>query len=183
LLFKGEVENVYITRPVVTREEIGFLPGGIAEKLDPFLIPIYDCLRALYSDENKIKQLFNDKIIDIAPIAFMRGRTVKNAVMIIDEAQNCQGEDLKMCLSRLGSGGKIIVCGDKAQIDLKHQNLSGLPFLTTLCGKIEGFTCVELLINHRDPIVDEILKHYEINEAQTVMMKTLTNQYVKKTGS
>lgn len=183
LLFKKEIERIFITRPVVTREDIGFLPGGINEKMDPFLIPIYDCLRTVYSNEDEITRFFKEKIIDIAPIAFMRGRTVENAVLIADETQNIDNDGIKMLLTRLGKGGKIILCGDSAQIDLKNKSLSGLNFLTTLCGKIDGLCCIELKDNHRDPIIDEILKHYEIREAEDAKEKLLKTIAFRKTGS
>lgn len=184
LLFKEEIEKIYITRPVVTREEIGFLPGGISEKMDPFLIPIFDCLRAVYTDEEKISQLIRDKVIDIAPVAFMRGRTIRNAVLIIDECQNLPTESLVMCLTRLGKDGKIIACGDSAQIDLKTKRDSGMHFLKSLCNKIKDYICIELLDNHRDPIIEDILASYEIYQAELDMLQTIhqTTTY-KRTGS
>lgn len=178
LLFKGEIKKIYITRPVVTREEIGFLPGGIEEKLDPFLVPIYDCLRNLYGDEEKVQKLIKDKVVEISPIAYMRGRTVTDAVLLVDEVQNMDIDSIKMCLTRLGTNAKIILCGDVAQIDLKN-NRSGLKFLTTLCGKITGFTCIQLLQNHRDPIVDEILKEFELRDAEAELQKVQKLSYRK----
>ena len=173
LLFKGEIEKIYITRPVVTREEIGFLPGGIEEKLDPFLIPIYDCLKNLYADEEKVRNLLKDKTVEICPIAYMRGRTIANAVLVVDEVQNMDIKSIELCLTRIGINGKIILCGDVAQIDLQQKSFSGLGFLTTLCGKINGFTCITLLQNHRDPIVEEIIREFEIRDAQEQAQKQI----------
>lgn len=160
-LFKKQIGKIYITRPTVTREAMGFLPGDISQKLDPFLIPIYENLKQLYSREaTKIDNLLRDKTIEIAPIAYMRGRTFTNSVLIIDEAQNMDDESLKMCLTRLGINSKIILCGDCAQIDLKT-SMSGLKFLISLKDKIKGFEVVDLKTNHRHPILDEILKFYD----------------------
>ena len=163
MLHKKEIKKVYITRPVVTREDLGFLPGDIADKLDPFLIPIYDNLSRFYNEE-AIKKLVENKSIDIAPIAFMRGRTIEDGILIIDEAQNVDHESLKMCLTRIGKSGKIVVCGDTAQIDLKKKQHSGLAFLVEISSKIEGMQHMELKTNHRNPIVEEILKFYEEKE-------------------
>jgi phosphate starvation-inducible PhoH-like protein len=178
LLFKGEIKKIYITRPVVTREEIGFLPGGIEEKLDPFLIPIYDCLKNLYADEEKVKNLLKDKTVEICPIAYMRGRTIADAVLVVDEVQNMDIDSIELCLTRLGKNGKIILCGDEKQVDLKANNKSGLGLLANFCGKINGFICVRLLQNHRDPIVDEILREFEILKAENELKKVLYRKAV-----
>lgn len=165
LLFKKKVSKIFITRPLVTREEMGFLPGDIADKMDPFLIPIYDCINRCYDKEDVIKKLIEAKVIDIAPIAYIRGRTIDDAVLIIDEAQNIDHESLKACLTRIGKTGKIIICGDSAQIDLKKKNASGLDFVAYISQHIPGMSYIDLKINHRSPIVDMILNFYEEKEA------------------
>lgn len=172
LLFKGEIKKIFITRPMVTREELGFLPGDINEKLEPILLPIYDCMNNA-TDKDKIKKAFEDKEIEIAPVAFMRGRTIENAVLIIDEAQNVDDESMKMCLTRIGKNGKIIVCGDVGQIDLKNKNLSGMHFLASLAGKVQGLAVCELKSNHRHPIIEELLKYYDERDAKIHAVRTL----------
>jgi phosphate starvation-inducible PhoH-like protein len=164
LLFKKEIKKIFITRPAVTREEMGFLPGGIEDKLDPFLIPIYDNLEKCVRDPNQIKKMLECKEIDIAPIAYMRGRTIDDAMLIIDEAQNVDDESIKMCLTRLGKTGKIIVCGDSAQIDLKNKNMSGLDFVASMAHRIDGMSYLDLKANHRSPLVEAILQEYEAKE-------------------
>lgn len=168
-LFKKEIKKIFITRPLVTREEIGFLPGDIGAKLDPFLIPIYDNLSKCYDDPNKIQKMLESKQIDIAPIAYMRGRTFEDAILIIDEAQNIDDESMKMCLTRIGNNGRIIICGDNKQIDLKKKDLSGFDFICWLVKKHEsennGMAYKFLESNHRHPIVKLILEEYTIREA------------------
>lgn len=172
LLFKKEIKKIFITRPTVAREDLGFLPGDISEKLDPFLIPIYDCLNRCYNEE-KIKALLASNTIEIAPVAFMRGRTIEDAILILDEAQNIDNESLKMCLTRIGKTGKIVLCGDKAQIDLKKKFLSGLEFIVYISDKVKSMAHVDLKQNHRNEIVDEILKQYEIKEANDNLNKLM----------
>jgi phosphate starvation-inducible PhoH-like protein len=173
LLFKGEIKKIFITRPMVTREELGFLPGDIKEKLEPILLPIYDCLNNA-TDKAKVDKAFQDKEIEIAPIAFMRGRTIENAILIIDEAQNVDDESMKMCLTRIGKNGKVVVCGDVGQIDLKNKNLSGMYFLASLDGKVEGLKLCELKANHRHPIIESLLKHYDERDAKIQAFRTLS---------
>jgi phosphate starvation-inducible PhoH-like protein len=164
MVFKKEIKKIYITRPVVTREDIGFLPGDIASKLDPFLVPIYDNLKRCYNEE-KINQLIENKVIEIAPISFMRGRTIEDGILIIDEAQNIDHESFKMCLTRIGRNGKVVACGDSAQIDLKKKNFSGLEFLVSIAGKVPSMAHLDLKSNHRNEIVEHILKQYEEKDA------------------
>ncbi|MEO6305751.1 MAG: PhoH family protein [Bacteroidia bacterium] len=178
LLFKGEIKKIFITRPLVTREDMGFLPGDIKEKLEPILLPIYDCLNNA-TDKQKIEQAFFDKEIEIAPIAFMRGRTIENAMLIIDEAQNVDDESMKMCLTRIGKNGKIVICGDVGQIDLKNKNLSGLYFLASLDGKVTGLNVCELKANHRHSIIEELLNHYDARDAEVQALRML-NQVSRK---
>lgn len=163
MVFKKEIKKIYITRPVVTREDIGFLPGDIASKLDPFLVPIYDNLKRCYNEE-KINQLIENKVIEIAPISFMRGRTIEDGILIIDEAQNIDNESFKMCLTRIGKNGKVVACGDSAQIDLKKKNYSGLEFLVSIADKVPSMAHLDLKSNHRNEIVEHILTQYELKD-------------------
>ncbi len=160
MLFKREVEKIVITRPTVAREEIGFLPGNLKEKLDPWLAPIYSNLYLLYNKE-KIDKLLDEGVIEVLPFAFMRGRTLVNAFIIVDEAQNVSHNQTEMIMSRLGLGSKMVICGDTSQIDLKNKKESGMGFLTTLESKVKGFRIITLKQNHRHPIVPEILSIYK----------------------
>lgn len=159
LLFREEVKKIYIVRPTVSDEEIGFLPGNLKEKLDPWLQPIYENFYMLYNKE-KIDDLLSKEIIEIVPIAFMRGRTLPQALIIIDEAQNCTDKQLEMIQSRLGVGGKMIICGDLAQVDLKG-NQTGFKYLFELSERIEEYGSFILKQNHRHGIVEQILNSYE----------------------
>ncbi|MBU0899343.1 PhoH family protein, partial [bacterium] len=125
-LNRGEVDRVILTRPAVEAgEKLGFLPGTLQEKINPYLRPIYDVLYYLMGTE-KLHQMFEQEIIEIAPLAFMRGRTINNSFIILDEAQNTTPEQMKMFLTRLGFESKIVITGDITQIDLKKGSVSGL---------------------------------------------------------
>lgn len=160
LLFNREIERIVITRPTVAKEDIGFLPGDLKEKMDPWLAPIYSNLYMLY-DKDKVDKLLSDGIIEILPFPFMRGRTLVNACVIVDEAQNVTTGQMEMALGRLGIGSKMIICGDSAQIDLKNRKESGLDFLNTIAARIQGVKVINLKQNHRHPIVSEILGVYK----------------------
>ena len=159
-LFYREVERVIITRPTVSNEDIGFLPGSIKEKMDPWLSPIQSNMYMLYSKE-KIDKLMNENTIEIAPISFLRGRTFVNACVIVDESQNVTRTQMEMILSRLGLNSKMILTGDISQTDLKNKKDSGLPYLFNMTNKIDGLGVYELLTNHRHPIVDDILNYFQ----------------------
>jgi phosphate starvation-inducible PhoH-like protein len=160
LLFKKDIEKIVITRPTVAREEIGFLPGDIKEKLDPWLSPIYANLYLLY-DKEKIDKLIADGTIEIVPFAFMRGRTFPNSMVIVDECQNITHGQTELVLGRLGRGGKMVFCGDLSQVDLKSKKDSGIGFFNRLEENIKGVRVVTLKTNHRHEIVEPILKVYE----------------------
>jgi len=160
LLFTKEVEKIIITRPTVAKEDIGFLPGDIREKMDPWLAPIYHNLYLLYSKE-KIDKEVEEGNIEILPFAFMRGRTFVNTFVIVDEVQNVTHTQMEMVLGRLGIGSWITICGDIAQIDLKDKRQTGFSFLNRLEEQVKGFRVVTLLQNHRHPIVEPILKVYQ----------------------
>jgi len=160
LLFTREIEKVVITRPTVAKEDIGFLPGDLKEKMDPWLAPIYSNLEMLY-DKPKIEKLLADGIIEILPFPFMRGRTLVNSCVVVDEAQNVTMNQMEMVLGRLGIGSKMIICGDTSQIDLKNKKDSGLDFMNTLSARVEGVKVITLKKNHRHPIVPDILDVYK----------------------
>ena len=160
LLFRKDIEKIVITRPTVAREEIGFLPGDIKEKLDPWLSPIYANLYLLY-DKEKIDKLIADGTIEIVPFAFMRGRTFPDSVVIVDECQNITHGQTELVLGRLGKGGKMIFCGDLSQVDLKSKKDSGIGFFNRLEENVKGVRVITLKTNHRHEIVESILKIYE----------------------
>lgn len=160
MLFNKEVEKIIITRPTVSKEEIGFLPGDLREKMDPWLAPIYHNLYMLYSKE-KIDKELEKGTIEIVPFAFMRGRTFTDSFVIVDEAQNVTHDQMETVLGRLGKGSKMVICGDIAQIDLKSKKDSGLSFLSRVEEHVKGFKIISLKSNHRHEIVSPILKVYE----------------------
>jgi phosphate starvation-inducible PhoH-like protein len=160
LVFKKEMDKIVITRPTVSKEEIGFLPGDLKEKMDPWLAPIYANLYMLY-DKDKIDKMVLENQIEIVPFAFMRGRTFPNSIVIVDECQNITHSQTEMMLGRLGKGGKMIFCGDLSQVDLKSKKDSGISFFTRLEENIKGVKIIVLKKNHRHEIVESILKTYE----------------------
>ena len=160
LLFTNQIEKIIITRPTVAKEDIGFLPGDIREKMDPWLAPIYHNLYLLYS-KDKIDKEVEEGRIEILPFAFMRGRTFVNTFVIVDEAQNVTHTQMEMVLGRLGRNSWMAICGDIAQIDLRDKRQTGFSFLNRLEEQVKGFRVVTLLQNHRHPIVEPILKVYQ----------------------
>ncbi len=159
-LLRRHFEKIIITRPTVSREEIGFLPGDLREKMDPWVQPIYQNMYALY-DKEKVEKLIEDGKIEIVPLAFMRGRTFLDSCIIVDEAQNVTHEQMEMIATRIGLRSKMIVCGDDYQVDLKTKRDSGFRFLYTAARKIKNMIGITLKQNHRDPIVDDLLQMYE----------------------
>lgn len=161
-LFCREVEKIIVARPVVTaKEEIGFLPGGLKDKLDPYIAPIYDNLYRLY-DKTKVDSLFIEGKIEIIPFAYMRGRNFSNAFIILDEAQNVTDSQMEMAISRLCEGSKMVIVGDAGQIDLKDKKDSALIFLNkAVPNAVRGVSTMHLRTNHRHPIVEEVLNIYK----------------------
>ncbi|WP_349372113.1 PhoH family protein [Salinarimonas sp.] len=138
LLERGEVDKIIITRPAVEAgERLGFLPGDMREKVDPYLRPIYDALYD-FMDARHVERALATGIIEIAPLAFMRGRTLTSAVVLLDEAQNTTTMQMKMFLTRLGEGSRMIVNGDPTQIDLPHGQASGLVEASRILREVEG---------------------------------------------
>jgi len=161
-LFNREVEKIIVARPVVTaKEEIGFLPGGLKDKLDPFVAPVFDNLYRLYNKE-KIDSLISEGIIEVVPIAFMRGRNFSNSFVILDEAQNITDSQLELIIGRLCIGSKMVISGDVSQIDLRNRKESGLFFFNkAIAGHVKGVASVHLKTNHRHPILEPILEIYK----------------------
>lgn len=160
MLFTKQVQKIIITRPTVSKEDIGFLPGDLQAKMDPWLAPIYHNLYMLYSEE-KVKKELEVGNIEIVPFAFMRGRTFLNSFVIVDEAQNVTHNQMETVIGRLGKHSKMVICGDMAQIDLKDKRETGFSFLSRIEEQVEGFKTATLLQNHRHEIVSPILKVYE----------------------
>ena len=167
LFFKKQVKHIIITRPAVEAgEKLGFLPGGMEEKLDPYVQAIYQNFYSLYK-KDKIDNMIKEGFIQIKPFAYMRGSTFCEAVIIVDEVQNTTESQVKMVLERLGKGSKMMLCGDINQIDLGRGITSGIKFLDFLQEKeLKNYTKIVLKTNHRDPIVEEILNLYESFKAQ-----------------
>jgi len=161
-----EVKRIILTRPAVEAgENLGFLPGDLQEKLDPYMQPLYDALNDMIPGD-KLTQYIENRIIQIAPLAFMRGRTLDNAFVILDEAQNTTESQMKMFLTRMGSNAKFIVTGDVTQIDLPSKQPSGLVQAVRYLKKVEGISIVELdntdVIRHK--LVRAIIESYESNK-------------------
>ncbi len=158
-----EVKRLILTRPAVEAgERLGFLPGDLKEKLDPYLQPLYDALGDMIAP-SKLKELMEEGIIQIAPLAYMRGRTLENAFVILDEAQNTSLGQLKMFLTRMGNNSKFIVTGDMTQIDLPNKEDSGLEKGIKMLGKIRGIAIInfgtEDIVRH--PLVSKIVSAFD----------------------
>ena len=161
-LLRRMYQKIIITRPTVSKEEIGFLPGDLREKMDPWVQPIYQNFFQLY-DKVKIEKLIKDDLIEIVPVSFMRGRTFLDSLIIVDEAQNVTHEQMEMIVTRIGKNSKMVICGDTHQVDLKKKEESGFKFLCTAARKIKNMESICLLTNNRDSIVEDLINYY--NEA------------------
>ena len=162
-LKRGEVERIIVTRPAVEAgESLGFLPGDLQEKVDPYLRPIYDALNAILGADHT-QRLMEREIIEIAPLAYMRGRTLDGAFVILDEAQNTTNAQMKMFLTRLGFGSKMVVNGDISQIDLQHGVRSGLVSAERILKDIQSIKFVRFSAEDvvRHPVVARIITAYE----------------------
>jgi phosphate starvation-inducible PhoH-like protein len=163
-----EVERILLVRPAVEAgESLGFLPGDMKEKVDPYLRPLYDSLNDLLSFE-KIRRFLELGVIEVAPLAFMRGRTLNNAYVILDEAQNTTVGQMKMFLTRLGFGSKAVITGDVTQIDLHAEHASGLVEVQKILGGVSDLGFVYLTERDvvRHPLVREIIRAFEEHEQQ-----------------
>ena len=159
-LLRRQYDKIIITRPTVSKEEIGFLPGDLREKMDPWVQPIYQNFFQLY-DKVKIEKLIDDGKIEIVPVSFMRGRTFLDSMIIVDEAQNVTHEQMEMITSRIGLRSKMMICGDSYQTDLKKKSDSGFKFLYTAARKVKNLEAITLQSNHRDSIVEDLIKYYQ----------------------
>ena len=162
-LTKGQITRIILTRPAVEAgEALGFLPGDLAEKVDPYLRPLYDALHDMMKFE-KVSALMEKGVIEVAPIAFMRGRTLNDSLVILDEAQNTTSEQMKMFLTRLGFNSKAVITGDITQIDLPSEKTSGLVESKNILQNIEGIKFVFFsktdVVRHK--LVQDIIDAYE----------------------
>ncbi|RMF57211.1 MAG: PhoH family protein [Calditrichaeota bacterium] len=162
------VKRIVLTRPAVEAgERLGFLPGDFKEKIDPYLRPLYDALEEMIPSD-KLKRYLESRVIEIVPLAYMRGRTLNNAFVILDEAQNTSFNQMKMLLTRLGVNSKAIITGDVTQIDLPDPRSSGLVQIQTILANIEGIKFVYLterdVVRHR--LVRDIIKAYDLHESK-----------------
>ena len=166
MLLEKKIERIILSRPAVEAgERLGFLPGDMKEKVDPYLRPLYDSLYDLF-DFEKIQRMIEIGDIEIAPLAFMRGRTLKNSFAILDESQNATDTQIKMFLTRIGENSKIVVNGDPTQIDLPNKNMSGLVRSKELLGHLNEISVIDF--DHSDvvrhPLVSKIVKAYSKND-------------------
>ncbi len=165
-LKKNIIKKIIITRPAVEAgEKLGFLPGDLKEKVDPYLVPIYDAIYEFLGKESADK-LIERGIIEIAPLAYMRGRTLDNAFIILDEAQNTTRNQMKMFLTRLGFNSKMVITGDITQIDLPHKNMSGLIEATNILKDEKEIAIIKFEKDDvmRHPLVSKIIEKYEAIE-------------------
>jgi len=165
MLLEKKVERIILSRPAVEAgERLGFLPGDMKDKIDPYLRPLYDSLYDLL-DYDKIQRRIESGSIEIAPLAFMRGRTLKNSFAILDEAQNATETQIKMFLTRIGENSKLVVNGDPSQIDLSNKNQSGLAKTQTILKNIKEISVINF--DHQDvmrhPLVTKIVEAYQKN--------------------
>ncbi len=159
----NEVDRIILTRPAVEAgESLGFLPGDLQEKIDPYLRPIYDALFEILGFD-QYEKLLEKGLIEVAPLAYMRGRTLDNAYIILDEAQNTTNEQMKMFLTRIGYGSKAIITGDITQVDLPRGKNSGLINANKILRNIEGIAFMDFEVSDivRHPLVQKIIKAYE----------------------
>jgi phosphate starvation-inducible PhoH-like protein len=163
-----QVNRIILSRPAVEAgEKLGFLPGTLNEKIDPYLRPLFDALHDMI-DADSIPRLIQSGIIEVAPLAFMRGRTLNDAFIILDEAQNTTPEQMKMFLTRLGFGSKMVITGDITQNDLPNGQRSGLQIIRTILDGVADISFMELtaddVVRHR--LIGDIVKAYDAYDAQ-----------------
>jgi phosphate starvation-inducible PhoH-like protein len=172
-LKEKEVKRIILTRPAVEAgENLGFLPGDLKEKLDPYMMPLYDALRDMIPPE-KLADMLEFGIIEIAPLAFMRGRTLDKAFVILDEAQNTTSMQMKMFLTRMGMTAKFVITGDMSQVDLPHKQRSGLAYALDVLKDVEGIGVVRLQQSDvvRHIIVKRIIEAFDKAEAKERELK------------
>lgn len=163
-----QVEKIILTRPAVEAgERLGFLPGDLQSKVDPYLRPLYDALQEMFGLDT-YQKLMEKGVIEVAPLAYMRGRTLNNAFIILDEAQNCTKEQMKMFLTRMGEGSRMIITGDVTQIDLPYGKTSGLKHAVSILDGIDDIAVCNLTYKDvvRHPLVMQIIKAYSKEESK-----------------
>jgi len=170
-----KVTRIILTRPAVEAgEHLGFLPGSLSEKIDPYLRPLFDALHDML-DHEAIPRLLASGVIEVAPLAYMRGRTLNDAFVILDEAQNTTPEQMKMFLTRLGFGSKMVITGDVTQVDLPNGNYSGLKVIRGILENIEDICFMELnsedVVRHR--LVGDIVDAYSRFDEQRAQTRQL----------
>jgi len=169
MLLRGEVDRLIVTRPAVEAgEKLGFLPGDLNEKVDPYMAPVWEALTDIMGAD-QLRRRREKLEIEVAPIAFMRGRTLAPAFVIVDEAQNCSRLQMKMVLTRLGEGSRMVVTGDPTQVDLLNPRDSGLAHAVSILEGVEGvsvsrFTTADVV---RHPLVERIVKAYDADALQS----------------
>lgn len=159
LLHNREVNRITLIRPTVATENIGFIPGDVNSKLGPWFTPVMENLYDIY-DKKLVDKMHEDGQLRFLPLQFTQGVNFKNEVVIFEEAENATQVQIRMALTRICGGAKVIFTGDIAQVQLKSIKESGFTKLLAICGKIEDFACFELTENRRDKIVEDILEHY-----------------------
>jgi phosphate starvation-inducible protein PhoH and related proteins len=170
MFISGAVEKIILSRPAVEAgERLGFLPGDMKEKVDPYMQPLYDALND-FLPSKQVEKLLQEKRIEIAPLAFMRGRTLSNAFVVLDEAQNATAMQMKMFLTRLGEGSRMVVTGDRTQVDLPRGTASGLAEAERILKGVKGvsfnyFTSQDVV---RHPLVARIIQAYEKDDESVV---------------
>ena len=152
-------KKIIITRPTISKEDLGHLPGNMEEKMSPWVAPIYGNMYQLLRKE-RVEQMIAKGQIEIVPVSYMRGRTFLDSCVIVDECQNLDHEQTLMILQRIGLNSKMMFCGDTDQVDLKRNGDSGLGFLRGV-KEVKGLHTIELLSNHRHPILEDILNYYK----------------------
>jgi phosphate starvation-inducible PhoH-like protein len=165
-LQSNRVQRIVLVRPVVEAgERLGFLPGALEQKIDPYLRPLYDALHEMFGFE-KVARLLESNVIELAPLAYMRGRTLNEAFIILDEAQNTTSEQMKMFLTRIGFGTTAVITGDVTQIDLKRGQVSGLKQVMEVLRGVDGITFTHFTPNDvvRHALVQRIVEAYEAHE-------------------
>ncbi|MGB6357478.1 MAG: PhoH family protein, partial [Candidatus Acidiferrales bacterium] len=176
-LLTKQVNRIILVRPAVEAgERLGFLPGTIQEKVDPYMRPLYDALHDML-EADKLERFLEKDIIEVAPLAFMRGRTLNDSFVILDEAQNTTSEQMKMFLTRLGFNSKAVITGDVTQIDLPTSRRSGLVEAIDIVGKIDGIAIVHFderdVVRHN--LVQRIIKAYDEHDAGAAARNSARN--------
>lgn len=183
MLSKKEIEQIVLTRPVTDVQNLGYLPGGLDEKMDPWVAPIYDIIEETFGGKEVLEQIKKEGRIKIVPNQYMQGRTFTKKFVIVDECQNLNNDLTLGILTRLGKDGKMVFCGDINQVQIKNKNLTGMQKLIDMASTIKGVGFLELLNNHRHKLVDDILDFYGKDEDNFTSIKPIhswhTDQSIK----